>query len=273
MSRRAGSARRHRRAVERVIARLRAEPSARPTLGELAALGHMSPYHFDRVFRRVTGLPPMHFLSALRMDAAKRLLLSTDLSVTEICWEVGFRSLGSFSERFSQAVGLPPSRFRALQETRTREVRERLDAMRVRCAEDADDAGNTTSHRALRGRIDGAPAGDPVIVGLFAAGAPSGMPLACGVLTAPGRFRLPAPSGGGPVRVFAATLPWSSGRRRLLTDARLQASVAHDGGAETETHRIDLTLHPPSPLEPPLLLSIPALLRAQTEPTPRKIGV
>src|ERR1044072_9466305 len=76
------------------------EGMARPAL--------CSPFHFNRLFRQRRGLTPSHFLGALRLQAAKRLLLTTSLSVIDVSFEAGYNSLGSFTTRFTQLVGMPP---------------------------------------------------------------------------------------------------------------------------------------------------------------------
>src|SRR5256712_5342737 len=78
------------------------------TLEDLASVAYLSPSHFHRVFRRLIGIAPGAFLAALRFQAARRLLLTTSLSVTDICFEVGYSSTGSFTSRFTQLVGLSP---------------------------------------------------------------------------------------------------------------------------------------------------------------------
>jgi transcriptional regulator GlxA family with amidase domain len=96
----------HRIAAERVVREMRQRLGDSLTLDEMAEIAMMSPYHFNRVFRRLTGIPPSQFLGALRLEAAKRLLLTSERSVTEICFEVGYNSLGTFTTRFNQLVGL-----------------------------------------------------------------------------------------------------------------------------------------------------------------------
>ncbi len=106
----------HRLAVERVIAVMRERVDHALPLHAMAEIAHLSPYHFARVFRQVTGIPPGEFLGALRLERAKVLLLATDLSVAEICFEVGYNSLGTFTTRFRRLVGLSPGRMRGLPE-------------------------------------------------------------------------------------------------------------------------------------------------------------
>ena len=107
----------HLRAVEYVIGEVAERLDERFTLEELASLVFFSPYHFHRIFRQVTGLPPGRFFGALRIEAAKRLLLTSDLSVGEVCLEVGYRSIGTFTSQFSRLVGVSPRTFRNLGRT------------------------------------------------------------------------------------------------------------------------------------------------------------
>lgn len=81
-------------------------------LDRLAADAYLSRFHFARCFRETFGEPPHRYLQRRRIEAAQRLLETTDLSVTEICLEVGFSSLGSFSRLFAERVGAAPSRYR-----------------------------------------------------------------------------------------------------------------------------------------------------------------
>jgi len=85
---------------------------ARPlTLEELAAVACVSKYHFVRLFKVTYGTTPMEYVSKRRIERAQDLLRSTNLTVTEVCFAVGFSSLGSFSSRFKSVVGETPSNF------------------------------------------------------------------------------------------------------------------------------------------------------------------
>src|ERR671938_1582077 len=79
----------------------------------LAAAALMSPSHFSRQFRAAYGETPYSYLMTRRIERAKALLRQGDLSVTEVCVAVGCTSLGSFSARFTQLVGEPPSAYRS----------------------------------------------------------------------------------------------------------------------------------------------------------------
>ena len=83
---------------------------ARPLAVEaLARSAHMSAGHFSREFRLAYGESPYSYLMTRRIERAMALLRRGDLSVTEICFAVGCSSLGTFSTRFTELVGVPPS--------------------------------------------------------------------------------------------------------------------------------------------------------------------
>jgi AraC-like DNA-binding protein len=87
---------------------------AQPLDVEALARGvHMSAGHLSRQFRVVYGESPYSYLMTRRVERAMALLRRGDLSVTEVCFAVGCSSLGTFSTRFSELVGMPPSTYRA----------------------------------------------------------------------------------------------------------------------------------------------------------------
>ncbi|MGF1599543.1 MAG: helix-turn-helix transcriptional regulator [Acidimicrobiales bacterium] len=73
----------------------------------------MSAGHFSRRFRDAYGEPPYSYLMTRRVERAMTLLRSSEMSVTDVCLAVGFSSLGSFTTRFTELVGVPPSEYRA----------------------------------------------------------------------------------------------------------------------------------------------------------------
>jgi len=79
---------------------------------ELARGVHMSAGHLSREFRRIYGEPPYSYLMTRRIERAMTLLRRGGVTVTEICFAVGFSSLGTFSSRFSELVGVSPSVYR-----------------------------------------------------------------------------------------------------------------------------------------------------------------
>jgi AraC-like DNA-binding protein len=77
----------------------------------LARDAHMSAGHFSRQFRLAYGESPYSYLMTRRIERAMALLLRGDLTVTKVCFAVGCSSLGTFSTRFTELVGMPPSTY------------------------------------------------------------------------------------------------------------------------------------------------------------------
>jgi AraC-like DNA-binding protein len=83
------------------------------TVGDLARAAGLSRAHFSREFRRAFGEPPHQYLLTRRLERAASLLRNTDRPVTEICFAVGLRSLGSFTTSFTRVYAASPAAYRA----------------------------------------------------------------------------------------------------------------------------------------------------------------
>src|SRR6186713_3585139 len=81
-------------------------------VASVAAVAHVSPSHFIRCFRSVFGETPHRYLQRRRVERAMFLLRETDRSVTDVCFDVAFTSLGTFSRTFREIVGETPSAYR-----------------------------------------------------------------------------------------------------------------------------------------------------------------
>src|SRR5215813_11450849 len=137
----------HRRAVERVIMSARERLCEPISLHDMSRVAYISTFHFNRVFHQITGLPPAKFINAMRLDEAKRLLLNSNRSITDISFEVGYNSLSTFTRRFTQRVGLGPREFRYLAERITPASVESL------CAHYAEMTGRATLHTSVEGFV------------------------------------------------------------------------------------------------------------------------
>jgi AraC-like DNA-binding protein len=91
---------------------LAASFNERVSLTEAAAHAGLSPFYFQRLFAQAFNETPHEFVTRLRIDHAKKLLLAGNHSVTDICFDAGYESLGSFSTRFHSLTGLSPAAFR-----------------------------------------------------------------------------------------------------------------------------------------------------------------
>jgi AraC-like DNA-binding protein len=78
----------------------------------LARAAHVSPRHFSRSFRQTFGETPHQYLLTRRIERARHLLRTTDMQVAEVCLEVGFNSVGSFTTTFRRHVGVSPTQYR-----------------------------------------------------------------------------------------------------------------------------------------------------------------
>ena len=87
-------------------------------LSKLANAVYLSPSHLSRKFHRSVGMSIGDYVKRLRMDMVTRLLVSTDCSITEICYEVGFVSLSTFSLEFKRIYGVSPSEYRRVNQKR-----------------------------------------------------------------------------------------------------------------------------------------------------------
>jgi AraC-like DNA-binding protein len=84
------------------------------TLEDVAHEACFSPFHFQRQFKRAFQESPHEFMTRIRLEKAQELLRQSDLTVSEICLEVGYESLGSFSTLFARKAGCPPTDFRRI---------------------------------------------------------------------------------------------------------------------------------------------------------------
>ncbi len=103
----------------------------------LARVSGVSEAHFARSFKEAYGVPPHRYLLARRIERATALLRDTDLSITEIAFQTGWSSLGTFGRTFRDITGESPRELRARQKAEPRE-RDRVPVCHLRAAERPD---------------------------------------------------------------------------------------------------------------------------------------
>jgi AraC family transcriptional regulator len=225
-----------RRAVERAIVTMEEKLGEPLTIDDIARSASFSKFHFSRLFQKATGVSPGRFLSALRLAEAKKLLLSTTITVTDISHRVGYNSVGTFSTRFTAIVGISPAAYR-----------RRRGSGPVSASPDRHTGSRGTI---LRGTVHAPPGGvrGAVFVGLFPSRITEGRPVRHVVLDAPGAYVLhDVPDG-----------TW-----HLVAHCEDDTGhLAHHGPVTTRSEvtatLVDLRLRPVRMFDPPVLLALPA---------------
>jgi AraC-like DNA-binding protein len=249
----------HREAVERVILEMRERLAEPHSLSEMARIACLSPFHFDRVFHEITGIPAVQFLYALRIEEAKRLLLTTSLSVTDVCLEVGYNSIGTFTSRFTQLVGLSPRHFRHLA--------ERVDKSFPESSFDdvAAILKKGSFGESVKGRIITPDAIQRLVfVGLFPTLIPQSRPLAGNLISGSDSYGI-GPVKDGRYNVFAAAFPKADNAQAYLLPDSASLLVGVGKCAVNVSNGqpdgpIDIVLRPLQIANPPILIALPFLL-------------
>jgi AraC family transcriptional regulator len=244
--------------VDQVIAYIHRHLLDPMPLDRLAKHISYSPSHFTRLFKERTGLSPLYYVSSLRLEKAKDLLLHTRLSVRDIGLEVGQQSLGTFTTRFTQRVGLSPAEFRQSTRNADADIRalQRLKDWREPAAYSVRDGVLTgTIHASVP--LDGF-----VLVGLFAKPIPEGLPLYGTLVPYPGGFRF-AGVQPGTYYLMATSISWTMGKMDILlpqatlrTRSKVPVSVAP---GRPVPHQ-EVVLYEPRHDDPPILVSLPLLM-------------
>ncbi len=230
--------------VQRVIESIYRNIGEPITIDDMARTAMFSKFHFARIFQRTTGVSPGRFLSAVRLQEAKKLLLSTSLSVADISHQVGYSSVGTFSSRFKRSVGLSPTVYRELG---GHTPRIHADSRRFG-ARTAVLTGNVLPPRHAKEQ-------GPVFLGLFPDIILEGAPVRCAVLEEPGPFRLEnVPEGDWYLLVQSVM----SGDEEILGDE--PPTVAAHGPITVRPGMtlgpLDVRLHPMRAIDPPSLLAL-----------------
>ena len=101
-----------RRKLHNVIDYIMQNLEGSPSLGQMAATAHLSPYHFARQFKAATGLPPYQYVIARRVERAQHLLRGqTELGLAEVALRAGFSDQSKFSFHFKRILGVTPRQF------------------------------------------------------------------------------------------------------------------------------------------------------------------
>lgn len=237
-------------AVERAVQFMRDRYWEQHSSRRLAEVAMMSRFHFHRTFTAYTGTSPGRYLAALRMQAAKRLLVRSNLRVADICFEVGYGSVGTFTSTFARLVGVPPLRFRQLASMC---VGISADSL---CPNDERYMGSTVTGQL----VEADPRSGWAVLAMFPTRMPQGRPLTCALARTPGPFVI-----GHPPMRRLHLLVVSFPSDQLLSDLLLPESptlhfgqTVVSGGAKGSVER-DIVLQKLG-INPPVVLALPLLL-------------
>ncbi|MDG4829919.1 AraC family transcriptional regulator [Solwaraspora sp. WMMD1047] len=251
--------------VEHVIQTMRQNLGEQLTVDDMARAAMFSKFHFSRVFHRVTGVSPGRFLSAMRLNEAKRLLMETPLTVADISHRVGYTSVGTFTSRFTASVGMSPTTFRRLRGFSALTQVEN-EWMAGTCT-----AGIRCDIRAPRHEDLG-----PVFVGVFPDRIPEGRPISCNILDRAGSCELEnVPNGiwyvlavASPRSDALSCWPPMNGAAPLVG---MGGPVSID--PVTSLTHVDITLVEMQTIDPPILLALIDIQSALAAAASGRVGL
>jgi AraC family transcriptional regulator len=228
------------------------------SLFQLARYAGYSPYHFTRIFKERIGLSPQYYVSSHRLQKAKDLLLRTNLSVRDIGLEIGQQSLGTFTTRFTERVGVTPSMFR----NSTLQADNYLDSLQ-KLSEWRTLHPNLTQHARIEGTVQAEiPFEGVILIGLFAKPIPEGLPLYGTLIPSLGDFCFTGVK-PGTYYLMATSVSWGMKALDVLlpqTTLRTRSKEPIVVGPYSYVLHQQVTLHVPRQDDPPILISLPLLM-------------
>jgi AraC family transcriptional regulator len=236
--------------VEKAVDTIRSRYCEPLNLDEIASTALISKFHLLRTFRRTTGITPGRFLTAVRLDAAKELLRTSSINIADIAVAVGYSSTGSFTRRFTEAVGMPPTQYRCTSKD---------DQVMPDPATDDHTAPN--EDETLLGVVQALSVQpqSAIFIGAFDGPILQGYPAASTVIAKPGPFTLTGlPAGSWYVHAVAQAVPTmldTCSDMPLLVD---RVGPVHNHGPGNRLSR-DLFIRPSDWTKPPVLFALPGL--------------
>lgn len=226
-------------------------------LAGLAAQAAYSPYHFSRLFKKNVGMPPLYYLSALRIQRAKELLLETALPIRDIGMEIGQQSVGTFTTSFVSRVGMTPGVFRASPAS----TEESLSSLKK--ARHWTEPVFSSTETCVKGRIySETPFEGFVLIGLFPRPMPEGVPLYGTLCDASEEYCIPGVK-PGVYYVMATSVAWKMKATDILIPHHTLRTRSKEPFHVDEVfagEKRDVHLYPPRLDDPPILISLSLLM-------------
>jgi AraC family transcriptional regulator len=246
----------HIKAVTKAIEFMKQNIDEELTSEKLAEVAGYSPCHFSRVFKEVTGVSPRYYLSALRIERGKELLIgSSSNSILKTLLQLGFQSMGTFSAKFKQYVGLSPKQFQSNAGNLHRFMND--------FAETNIEIPSSVTLPAVKCEIDVPHSFKGLIfVGLFPRPIPDQRPVMGAAIRENQRDYIFTGVPKGTFYALAAVIPWSlNPRDYFLLSKNLRGKA--DGSIEISENtfcQVHIKLREPLPYDPPILINLPRLL-------------
>ncbi|MFG6117647.1 helix-turn-helix domain-containing protein [Thalassobacillus sp. B23F22_16] len=228
------------------------------SLSDLADQAGYSRYHFNRIFKQRIGVPPLYYLSALRLQKAKDLLIKTDFPVREIGMEIGQQSLGTFTTRFTERVGVTPAHFRNSAQQADEQFRFLQDL-----SDWKDPRTSSTTPYSVHGTLETAsPFEGVTLIGLFPKAIPEGLPTYGTLVSSMGDFSMTGVK-PGVYYLMATSVSWKMAAHDLLLPHQTLRAKARKPiivEANKDIPHQTVTLRPPLIDDAPILVSLPLLM-------------
>jgi AraC family transcriptional regulator len=227
-------------------------------LSRLAGYAGYSPYHFTRIFKERIGLSPLYYVSSLRLQRAKELLLHTNLSIRDIGLEIGQQSLGTFTTRFTERVGETPSHFRNSMMQADNHLRslQKLNNWHI-------SHPTSNQHARIEGTIHAAvPFEGVILIGLFAKPIPEGLPLYGTLISSLGDFCFTGVK-PGTYYLMATSVSWGMQATDFMlpyTTLRTRSKEPIIVGPYSFVPHQQVMLYAARLDDPPILISLPLLM-------------
>lgn len=244
--------------IDEVIAYIHQQIYEPLPLTQLAKYAGYSPYHFARIFKERIGLPPLYYVSSLRLQKAKDLLLRTNLSIRCIGLEIGQQSLGTFTTRFTERVGVTPSDFR----NSTQQANDHLRSLK-KLSDWSPWPSESNQHHTIKGTVHAEiPFEGVILIGLFARPIPEGLPLYGTLISSLGEFCF-ADVKPGTYYLMATSVSWGMKAMDFLlpqTTLRTRSKEPIIVRSDSFVPHQQVMLHVPRLDDPPILISLPLLM-------------
>lgn len=252
-----------RRKLSEILKDMRSDPSASFSTSGVACEVGMSTASVNRRLHERTGLPLSRYRSYLRMDEVQRRLIHSDDSITTIALDVGYTSLGTFTRRFRELVGISPSEFRRYsRQLENDDIISRFVA-NERPEDDIYAPGDTLIYGCLTS--EHAEPGSFMAIGLFSGAAPVGQPMSgCGHYGL-GRFCLRWPAGMDTAFCFGVQFPLAASAMSLWRPRSSGVrvfSLTLKRRADEQSPALCITpdFRPIRDSDPPMLSALPVIL-------------